>query len=117
MLYSVALCAQISSYCCVVDVEDYMCKVGKVLVGQSHCGSKSFVQGGFKSRFCTGDVGSEASVREQKVCVVMLQRQREREREAGDVETLIDDLKLKSPSERATWMSVLEADLPVILCG
>ncbi len=32
MLYSVALCAQISSYCYSrVDVEDYMCKTGKVV--------------------------------------------------------------------------------------
>lgn len=32
MLYSVALCAQKSSYCrSRVDVEDYMCKAGKVV--------------------------------------------------------------------------------------
>lgn len=80
-------------------------------------GSESFVQGGFKSRFCTGDVGSEASVCEQKVSVVMLQRWREGKGEADDRRTVIDDLKLKPPSDWATWMSVLEADLPVVLCG
>lgn len=43
---------KMSSYCR-VDVEEYMCKAGKVVspVGQSHYGSKLFVLGGFKSRF------------------------------------------------------------------
>lgn len=31
MLYSVALCAQISSCCSRVDIEDYVCKAGKVV--------------------------------------------------------------------------------------
>lgn len=35
------------------------------------------VLGGFKSQFCTGDVGEEASVRAQDVSVVMVQGDRE----------------------------------------
>lgn len=92
MLYSVALCAQISR-CCRVDREDYTCKAEVPCWTKPLCGSKSFILGGFKSPFCTGDGGREASVREQGESVVV--EPRGGTDSISNVKLVLGDLKLE----------------------